>query len=391
MDRIQFYVFGEVGAYDKYNPYSVLNKTNISEIIYLIAKNDPFSLNESDIKNELDINSNELNNIINSLNLINAIEIKNDTYKLNFPIFLEKDIEILDLKLNEVAMEISNKIINLKDSIISKLNNHEQFNYKRILYHIICDNIFDGVAMDFFTDKDIFCISKKQPGERNYIIVGYENTKKLETHSNNLLCSSNNYRTKDFIFNSFGDCNGDRKDVYRFFRQVDKNNDSISKFENLNNSYNTLNDHINRNIMNDCGNLIINISKGSNDYNSYEEYDKQLLEFLKNINYINIDDKNKISIEVPIFDKNHTTIVNDISKIILPNIEDIVQRFLNNIEIDSSDITSVKHGIDIKEISNELWHQIFGVTNEYLVKCGFVEKPSSSNIEGSYLKGLYIK
>ncbi|MGL5754736.1 MAG: hypothetical protein ACRCYC_05375 [Paraclostridium sp.] len=391
MDRIQFYVFGEVGAYDKYNPYSVLNKTNISEIIYLIAKNDPFSLNESDIKNELDINSNELNNIINSLNLINAIEIKNDTYKLNFPVFLEKDIEILDLKLNEVAMEISNKIINLKDYIISKLNNHEQFNYKRILYHIICDNIFDGVAMDFFADKDIFCISKKQPGERNYIIVGYENTKKLETHSNNLLCSSNNYRTKDFIFNSFGDCNGDRKDVYRFFRQVDKNNDSISKFENLNNSYNTLNDHMNRNIMNDCGNLIINISKGSNDYNSYEEYDKQLLEFLKNINYINIDDKNKISIEVPIFDKNHTTIVNDISKIILPNIEDIVQKFLNNIEIDSSDITSVKHGIDIKEISNELWHQIFGVTNEYLVKYGFVEKPYSSNIEGRYLKSLYIK
>lgn len=391
MEKIKFYVFGEVGEYDEYNPYNILSKENIAEIIYLIAINEPYSLDKSIIKNKLNIDSNELSNIIHSLNLINAIDTENDTYKLNFPIFLEKDIEALDLKLNEVGMEICSKIVSLKDSIVSKLNEYESFDYKRSLYHIICDNIFDGIAMNFFADRNVFSISKEQPGDRNYIIVGYENTHKLESYSNNLLCSSNNYRTKDFIFNSFGDCNGDRKDVYRFFRQVDKTNNGISKFENLNSSYNRLNEHMNRSIMNDCGNLIIRVSKGFNDYRNYEEYDRELFEFLKNINYINIDDKYKISIKVPIFDKNHKTVVNEIAEIILPNIEDIVKYFFSNIELNSKDITSIKHKVDIKEISNELWHQVFGVTNEHLVKCGFVEEPYSNLIEGRYLQSFYIK
>lgn len=149
MEKIKFYVFGEVGEYDEYNPYNILSKENVAEIIYLIAINEPYSLDKSIIKNKLNIDSNELSNIIHSLNLINAIDTENDTYKLNFPIFLEKDIETLDLKLNEVGMEICSKIVSLKDSIVSKLNEYESFDYKRSLYHIICDNIFDGIAMNF--------------------------------------------------------------------------------------------------------------------------------------------------------------------------------------------------------------------------------------------------
>ncbi|MGL5753150.1 MAG: hypothetical protein ACRCXT_21585, partial [Paraclostridium sp.] len=289
MGKINFYVFGEAGKYDNYNPYNVLNKENVSEILFLVASNNPFSIDKNTISNILDIGLKEVGNIIDSLSLINAIEIKNDTYKLNFPIFLERDIDILDLKLNEVGSEICNKIIELKEYIFDKLSKYEIEDYKRVLYHIICDSIFDGIAMDYFSGKNVFSISKEQPGDRNYIIVGYENTEKLEAYSNKLLCSSNNYRTEEFIFNSFGDCNGNRKDVYRFFRQVSQNNNSISEFEDLDKSYSELSEYMNRSMMNTCGNLIMKVLKGYDDYNSYEEYEKQLFKFLESINYVSIN------------------------------------------------------------------------------------------------------
>ncbi|MGL5717233.1 MAG: hypothetical protein ACRCX2_29750, partial [Paraclostridium sp.] len=131
MGKINFYVFGEAGKYDNYNPYNVLNKENVSEILFLVASNNPFSIDKNTISNILDIGLNEVGNIIDSLSLINAIEIKNDTYKLNFPIFLERDIDILDLKLNEVGSEICNKIIELKEYIFDKLSKYEIEDYKR--------------------------------------------------------------------------------------------------------------------------------------------------------------------------------------------------------------------------------------------------------------------
>lgn len=57
----------------------------------------------------------------------------------------------------------------------------------------------------------------------------------MQNHSNKLLCSSNNYRSQNFIFNSFGDSDGTRKDMFRFFRQVEKNLESATPFNELNN------------------------------------------------------------------------------------------------------------------------------------------------------------
>lgn len=391
MGKMNFYVFGEVGKYDKYNPYNILNKNNVSDVVYLIAENDVFSIDKISISDKLNIDLEEISNIIDSLALINAIEVKEDTYKLNFPVFLEKDMNKLDLRLSEVGYKICNSITELKNNIFDKLSEYKRFEYERILYHIICDSIFDGIAMEYFADIDIFSISKEQPGDRNYIIVGYENTEKLEVYSNKLLCSSNNYRTEKFVFNSFGDCNGDRKDAYRFFRMVNKNNHNISEFIDLNKTYNELNESMNKSLMNDCGNLIIKISQGYNAYNSYEEYERQLIEFLKEINYVEIDKEHKVIIKIPIFDKSYMDIVKAIAEVILPHIESTVKDFFSDIEISSKEITPIKHNIDIKEIANELWHLVFGFINESLVKSGFVALPYSSSIEGRYLQSLYVR
>ncbi|MGL5753145.1 MAG: hypothetical protein ACRCXT_21560, partial [Paraclostridium sp.] len=168
-----------------------------------------------------------------------------------------------------------------------------------------------------------------------------------------------------------------------------QNNNSISEFEDLDKSYSELSEYMNRSMMNTCGNLIMKVLKGCDDYNTYEEYEKQLFKFLESINYVSINDEHKINIEIPVFDKSDERIVKDIAKIILPNIKRIVIKFFNNIEKNSKDITAIKHNVDIKEVGNELRHLVFGVTNEQLVKYGFVKESNNNEIEGRYLQSLY--
>lgn len=222
--------------------------------------------------------------------------------------------------------------------------------------------------------------------------MAYEDSSIVEKYSDKLLCSSNNYRAGDFIFNSFGDSNGARKDIYRFFRLVQKNIENVSPFYNLNLSYIKVIEDINRDIAKRSGELIYDVYNNSINYDELTNKDKNLLHFLNEVNYININDEDKsISTNIPIFQSNDKCIINEISDIVLSNIFPIVKEIFENFETNIPDLTGVIHKIGIKEIANELWHQIFGSTNEYLAKESFVHKPEDLNGQGRYLRSLYIE
>lgn len=48
--KVNFYFFGDIGPYDRYNPAYVLNKEYVDEIIYLIGYNNPFSIDKKEIR-----------------------------------------------------------------------------------------------------------------------------------------------------------------------------------------------------------------------------------------------------------------------------------------------------------------------------------------------------
>ena len=101
-------------------------------------------------------------------------------------------------------------------SIKSVLN---EFNYnKEELYHILCNNTFDNYSLKYLMDKWLIRDYKKNPGNRNYIIIGYEKSDFVNDYSNKLLCSNNRFKCNYITFNSFGDTDGARKDLYRYFR-----------------------------------------------------------------------------------------------------------------------------------------------------------------------------
>ncbi|MDU4891438.1 MAG: hypothetical protein E6344_15000 [Clostridium sp.] len=392
--KLNFYFFGEIGEYDKYNPEFVCNREYASEILYIIAKNKPFTISRFEIAKLLNIKDEVVANNINNLELINAIEVKNNSYQVKFPIILEKDIEEIEKYIYKVGEVIGKKIIDIKDVLyakVSQLRCFKHYTYDRILYHIICDKIFDGTAFEFFTKRNTFCSSKLQPGNRNYIIVAYEDSKLVEKHSNKILCSSNNYRSSEFSFNSFGDLNGLRKDMFRFFRLTQKSIHSASPFDKVNIAYNNVLDRMNKKIAYECGNLIRSVIEKDITYSQLSEQEKSIAQFLQELEYISINEDNSISVNITVFyDFEVATTIKELSDIILENIFPIVKEIFDSFKINVSEITPVRHNVDIKETANELWHQIFGATNEYLVKEGFVATPNNIDGQGRYLRSLTI-
>ncbi|HBD63834.1 MAG TPA: hypothetical protein DC038_05285 [Clostridiales bacterium] len=187
--KLNFYFFGKIGEYDCYNPSYVCSKEYLSEILYLIAQNEPFSISKIEIAEFLNIKKETVEYNIKNLELINAIEIKDGGYRVKFPVFLEEDIIEMENYLNNIGELIGKRIIEIKDTLFKKVSVlicSKYHSYERILYHIICDKIFDDIAFEFFTEKNIFCSSKKQPGGRDYIIIAYQDSKLVEKYSNKL-------------------------------------------------------------------------------------------------------------------------------------------------------------------------------------------------------------
>ncbi|MCR2045306.1 hypothetical protein NSA23_14475 [Anaerosalibacter massiliensis] len=393
--KINLYFFGELGVYDEYNPAYVCNREFVPYILYLIAYNEPFCISKKEITKILRINEEEISYIINGLDRINAIEIKRDKYKLNFPVFLEDDIPLLDKHFSNIGKIIGDKIIENRKVIyekISRLSNYPYFSKERLLYHVICDDIFDGIAFDFFEEKNIFSPHRNQPGNRDYIIFGYEDNKRVERYSDKILCSSNNYDSQSFVFNSFGDSNGIRKDMFRFFNKVEKTLEGVTLFKDLNLAYIKVIEEKNKEIAEKCGELIWKSFKNEMDYYELNDTEKNLVHFLIQMGYLNIDKTNYIvSCNVPVFQYSDREIIHEVSDIILNDIYIIVKTIFEDFSKEAIDLTAIKHKVNIKEIAIELWHQVFGLTNEYLAGIGFVESPKYIEGEGRYLRSFSIK
>lgn len=108
------------------------------------------------------------------------------------------------------------------------------------------------------------------------------------------------------------------------------------------------------------GALIRNIMGNDIQYSHLSEEEKYIAQFLKELEYI------------------------------IVNIFPIVKEIYDSFEVSASRLTPIRHKVDIKEKANEVWHQIFGATNEYLVKEGFVATPNNIDGQGRYLRSLIM-
>lgn len=111
-----------VGKYDEYNPRYVVNKIGVPEILYVLASNNPYSLSTEDICQKIDVDLYSCKDALKALCKINAISIRDNKYKINFPVFLESDIELLGGFNLEIGRVLGDEIISLNNEFNNKMS-----------------------------------------------------------------------------------------------------------------------------------------------------------------------------------------------------------------------------------------------------------------------------
>ncbi len=289
------------------------------------------------------------------------------------PIFLGEDADVLQTeiasKASTLADLLDSSMIEIRDCC-GKIKNG--FPVELNLYHILCGMIFDGYFFEFLSSKGAVATSRPHPSGLDYLSVIYEKCEKLQSFSDGLLCSYNRLAHAKCSLQSFGDAQGNRFDFYRFFRLMeqgtlpDKFKDAKAQIDNLggaNKEY----------LLEEVVSLV-----------QTGRCEAAAMDLLELFGYAK---EGKIC--VPVYTPEH--------KKHIAEIEMIVEKCLGNAISDilielagSMNITAVKHGVDRKEIANELYHIVFGSINEFLVARGRVAKPRYIPGEGRYFKCIEI-
>lgn len=391
--KINLYFYGDVGLYDDGNPAYISNSNHCKEILYLIAANDKYTFNLRTLSEVLELEQEMIRPVIHEMLKVNLISEHNGHYKMEFTCFVDSDIPKMIHCLKDCAVTIANKIKDMSVAfvpIVEKLNFYEHHDLKRWLYHIIGDSIFDDTAFDYFEQRGVFKTSKAQYGNRNYIAYGFQDSEQMEELSNKMLCSSNNYKVGNYIFNSFGDSDGNRLDFFRLNKQINQRisnglpNPEISKI------YLSLMETHHKNVGIQCAQILEKIV--NQRYVHLSEFNSEELlyiEYLEKLNYITIAE-NIVSCIVPVFIKDDMVLIHTISEKLLGLIyPDVINGFDHIFDMDLS-LCPLNHEMSREEISIELWHQLFGLINEELIRIGLISNPKSINGEGRYLRCFYI-
>ena len=373
-----FYFDNDLGNFDEFNPRFVMEQKYANDILSLIAIKPPFYYDITNLATKLKTNIKILEKPINLLKNISAITEKSGHFCLNFPFFLDKDIKTIKsivlmlLKKNHTTLidgiqSLRKQLIELYPSIKIELS----------LYHLLCGKIFDGLMFNYLEQQGLLKQSYIQNDNRDFMLIGYQNSNICNKFNANLYCSFNNAKYKDNSLTSFGNASGERLDYFRYFKLREKNK-LYGKFLIIDKYFqNETNSEIVKNSLDNIFDLLNKKQLANNKY----------LEILKLTNYVDKDNQ----IIVPVFDDyilKTDILFEEVKRKLGSNLTEILNDF--KILILNSNINCIKHNVPMEQLCNELWHIFFGLFNEYLIKEKIVASPQQFFKQGKYLKCIYL-
>ncbi|MCD4849156.1 MAG: DUF4423 domain-containing protein [Candidatus Aegiribacteria sp.] len=391
--RINLYGYGDTGEFDKHNPFYLYRQKWAPEILFEIASANRYELTKYDIALKLSTSPIELDDLLSNMENIGMVSKNQDKYSVSFMVVLENDLPIIDNLSNSIALRLGQKIMIHKQEIqnlASSIKCLDKFGYNRILYHVIGCDIFDGTAFSEFSKRGILSTSKPQYDHRDYILIGFEQNEVVSRIGDELLCSRNCKGASGVDFTSFGDCNGDRQDMFRFIRQVTSHLSDLTPNLNLNSSYIHSLDKHNEHFTQVCAEIVRKALCAEKSDSSFSGEEKDAIQFLEELGYIELDESGSVRVTVPLFDVDDEIVIGNISDYMIELIGTEIESEFSNLRSKMQGLSAVLHGVDEKEIGNGLWHQVLGNINEHLVREGLFSTPELKIGEGRYFQAIYI-
>lgn len=341
--------------FDINNPRYVLSLDGVDDVLEKIITNEPYTLTVTDFENI---------EIVKALLHIDVLQPKADKLGMAVPFFVENDEKILKKISKRVASDISSKMLEHKEQIIGIVQGVNNGYAPSInLYHLLCGYIFDGLMFEYLEKEQLITTSCIHKTGLDYLVIIYEDAISLNQYSAQLLCSYNRLVRDGKGFVSFGDSNGNRKDLYRYLRM--KELGELSDKESLYVDYSIIE-------------LIENFERLLDGKDVDTKYMKvyEYFEYWK-------DGK----VDVPVYNDYCFKVANILYKYVVELVREPLVEALAHIKEEAS-LSAINHGIAVKHIANEIYHLIFGEVNELLVQSRLVAKPKFVNGEGRYLKSF---
>ena len=390
---IKFFFCGDPGKYDEYHPQYVYERSMIPRIVSILSGVSGKGVSIGELAGELEVSIQKTEEAIEALERVNAIKIDGERVYVNFTIFTGKDQEKILKWSSKVAPQIGQEILKLKDKIIDRASQLKAANsvpIDEILYHIIGCYTLDWKGLEVFSEEDIIINDKPQPGERNYVLLGMEETEEFDEFTRKLFCSSQNISAGRYFFSSFGDQTGQRVSAFPgLFWSVDSSIRRGIDKEYIVESYNDIARDYQQDMAAKCGQILVDLAMNQDKtLSKFSPDQKKYIRLLLDMGYLEIRGE-ELTLKVPVFLPEDLPIIKEISNIVIDAIIDDVREIFEKLPEQLPQLTSIKQNINPKEMLNEVWHQVFARINLILIDEGLMKEPMKREGEGYYLKTLY--
>lgn len=290
--------------------------------------------------------------LVQDLMQIGVLRWEGSSLRYDTPIFLRADAEALRGLFAAEARLLAEQLGAHKKelyALVRRIGNG--FDEVVNLYHILCGMVLDGLFFDDLCVSGAVATSRLHPSGMDYLTIIYEKCEALDDLSRGLLCSWNRLIGDGFALQSFGDSDGVRHDFYRACQRVDE--DIPPKAE----------------LLCEAQRLV-----------ETGECASWAMQTLEAFEYVRDG-----LICVPVFRKEDEHTVQEIAALVSRCLLQPVTKLLIHCDLD---ITAVNHGVNRRELANELYHILFGQINEELIRLGIVAAPPYVPGEGRYLKSI---
>lgn len=367
MSRFQYFLYENFDAdresENPMNPRRFLND-RADRLFSEIKEAGPFSVTYASLCKRFE------QNFVDLLLSEELLLLENGRVAFGFPIFFSEDIPIVRQFAVKNAKYLAELLEKEESRIVSAAREiRNGFDVKVNLYHVLCGMIFDGALFDYLCEHHALSVSKQRSSGLDYLMIAYEACDAARAFSNGLLCSYNRFSDGGCSLQSFGDADGDRFDFYRFSRLKEQGRLSgpWAQAERLISE--SFDDNWKETLLSQTRRLAYT-----------GDCDRSSRTLLACFGYVQ-DER----INVPVFRSKDRPVIQQIRDITINCLGDEIKRILLSAGSFPPVVCS-RHRVSTGEIANELYHLLFGLTNEALVQHGFVCSPPFRAGEGRYLQ-----
>ncbi|MBN2430253.1 MAG: hypothetical protein JXQ27_02200 [Acidobacteria bacterium] len=369
--KLQLAVVGSVSAdAPAYNPYTYCRPAAVQALLFALA-DEP--LPAARVAERLAGSETSLDDLLR----LEILRRDGDRVFLNFPLFTEKDQQLISAAAEKYSRRLADRILAKKDDIHRLLATYTPADVPRekLLFILVGALSMDLGALDLLDEHGFIVHGPEKPGGNRYVLNAEEVTR-FSLKGIYWGCHSSNIGNTTFM--TFGDHH--RLPRHAFpdlaWRLGTWSPDDQPEF------YRSELRHVLRNqlagLQRDIARILAALAHGPAGAARLAEVTGQAadeighsLALLEKLHYIRQADE-QYHLQVPVFTPADQAMMDGIRQLVLDEVLAWTRAHYATIRAELKEISPIRHGVDYKETFNMLWHYFFGYTNRYLATAGFL-------------------